>query len=390
MKISILGLGYVGFPLAEALAETKKYEVVGFDPDQTKITKIKSGENPIEKGEIRHSFNVSATPEILGGSDIFLVCVPTPVLSDWKPDLHPLQSALKNIAEFLEAGNIVVIESTISPGVCEEFAIPLLEKLTGKKAGRDFDLAHCPERINPGDSKWTVKNIPRNLGATSKKSRSVVAEIYRSFLEGGVLEMNSLKEAEATKIVENTFRDINIAYVNELAKCFDILGIDLLKVLQGASSKPFGFMPHFPSCGVGGHCIPVDPYYLIDRAQKSGFDHEFLRLARKINRSMPEYTLELLVNALNEAGLPLKNTSIGLLGLSYKANVGDLRESPSFEIIKLLEKKGANIEIFDPFFQKNQPSKIFLKFWKKAKQSSLQLIMKNLKKYPLVRLRQQK
>ena len=214
----------------------------------------------------------------------------------------------------------------------------------------DFDVAHCPERINPGDPKWNVYNIPRNIGSTNTKVTKRLADFYRSFVNAEINEMPNLKTAEATKIIENTFRDINIAFVNELAKSFDVLGIDLMAVIKGASNKPFAFMPHFPSCGVGGHCIPVDPYYLIERAKQSGFDHKFLKLAREINNSMPDYAINLLTKALNEHEKPIKNTPIGLLGLSYKANVGDIRESPSVKLKNILLERGAELLIYDPFF----------------------------------------
>ena len=243
----------------------------------------------------------------------------------------------------------MIIESTINPGVCEEVAVPLLEKHSGMKLGEGFEVAHCPERINPGDTKWNVYNIPRNVGASSLKATKIVADFYRSFLSSEVNEVSSLKVAEATKIIENTFRDINIAYVNELAKSFDLLGIDLVETMHAAANKPFAFMPHFPGCGVGGHCIPVDPYYLIARAETAGFQHKFLKMAREVNNSMPKYTVAKAVKALNDAELPVKGTKILLYGLSYKANVGDLRESPALKIKKELVSWGADVVCYDPY-----------------------------------------
>jgi nucleotide sugar dehydrogenase len=222
--------------------------------------------------------------------------------------------------------------------------------MTGLNAPVDFNVAHCPERINPGDPKWNVYNIPRNIGSTSPTATKTTADFYRTVINAEINEMPDLKTAEATKIIENTFRDINIAYVNELAKSFDVLDIDLIKVIEGAKNKPFAFMAHYPSCGVGGHCIPVDPYYLIERAQKSGFDHQYLKLARKINNSMPEYTVELLFKGLNSISKSIKNTPIALLGLSYKANVRDQRESPSLKIKAQLKKYDADLIIYDPNF----------------------------------------
>ena len=271
-------------------------------------------------------------------------------MNDYTPDLTPVKNATEDIANYLKKGQVVVIESTINPGVCDEIVVPILEDKTGMKAGIDFDVAHCPERINPGDPYWNVYNIPRNIGSTRLETTKKIAEFYRSFINAEINEMPNLKTAEATKIIENTFRDINIAFVNELARSFEVLGIDLLAVIKGASNKPFAFMPHFPSCGVGGHCIPVDPYYLIERAKQSGFDHKFLKLAREINNSMPEYTIDKLTEALNIFEKSVKNTKVGLLGLSYKANVGDIRESPSLKLKDILIEKHADLLIFDPYF----------------------------------------
>lgn len=355
MKVSVIGLGYVGLPLACAIAKLTKHEVIGYDYNPKKIETIKSGNCPIDDKQCRDdlkevSFGMSSEPSIMAGSEMYIVCVPTPVLNDYTPDLIPVKSSVKTIGKFLKKGDIVVIESTINPGVCDEVVIPLLEEITGLKGGIDFDVAHCPERINPGDEKWNVYNIPRNVGSTRKEATKKVAEFYREFISGEINEMPDLKTAEATKIIENTFRDINIAFVNELAKSFDVLGIDLVTVIKGASNKPFAFMPHYPGCGVGGHCIPVDPYYLIERAKQSGFDHKYLKLAREINNSMPAYTIELLSDALNYFGKPIKNTKIAMLGLSYKANVGDIRESPSLKIRAMLEDKNADLRVFDPYF----------------------------------------
>lgn len=354
MKIAVLGLGYVGLPLALAIKKRTNFEVVGYDPKAEKVEKILKGICPIEDCQAEQDLKevqlkASTNEEIIDGSDIYFVCVPTPVLDDYTPDLRPLISAIETIAKFLHRGQYVVIESTVNPGVCDELVVPTLEKLTGLKVGKDFHVAHCPERINPGDPKWNVYNIPRNIGATSPEATKFIADFYRKVLDAEIHEMPDLKTTEATKIIENTFRDINIAFVNELAKSFEVLGIDILEVIRGASNKPFAFMAHYPGCGVGGHCIPVDPYYLIDRASKSGFDHKFLKLAREINNSMPSHTVNHLVDALNKFGKPVKGTRIALLGLSYKPNLGDLRESPALKIKKLLEAKEADLVCYDPY-----------------------------------------
>ncbi len=356
MKISVVGLGYVGFPLACAIAKNTNHEVIGIDLDKSKIDLIKNKKSPVEDDQAEKDiqeieFEVSTDNKILEETDIFLVCVPTPITEGYLPNLNPVKGATKTCAKYLKKGAIVVIESTINPGVCDDIVVPILEEETGMKARIDFDVAHCPERINPGDPKWNVYNIPRNVGATSLNACKIIADFYREVLEKGteVREMENLKEAEATKIIENTFRDINIAYVNELAKSFDKMGIDLDNVIKGASNKPFAFMPHFPSCGVGGHCIPVDPYYLIEKARNVGFDHKFLQTARDINNSMPHYTIERLEESLELQEKSLRDMTVGVLGVAYKANIGDMRESPALEIISILKKKAKKVEIFDPY-----------------------------------------
>lgn len=355
MKISVLGMGYVGFPLACAIAKKTSHNLVGYDINPNKVDLVNKNISPVddeqaEKDIKEISFEASVDDSILADSDIYIVCVPTPVIGGYTPDLGPVRSSLETISKYLKKGQIVIIESTINPGVCDEIAIPLLEELTKMKAGVDFDVAHCPERINPGDPRWNVYNIPRNIGSTSPNATKKAAELYREIVDGEINEMPDLKTTEATKIIENTFRDINIAFVNELAKSFDVLGINLDVVIKAAANKPFAFMPHFPSCGVGGHCIPVDPYYLIERAKQSGFDHKFLKLAREINNSMPDYTVDQLAILLNDIAKPLNGTKVGLLGMSYKADVGDLRESPAIEVQNLLLQRGVDLSIYDPYF----------------------------------------
>jgi len=353
--VTIVGLGYVGLPLACLCAE-KGYKTFGIARNRKNINMINNGENPLHDDQSLNE--IIATKAIQAGkdfncvarSDIIIICVPTPVDEFHNPDLTPVESASKNVAKYLKKGQLVVIESTINPGVCEEVVKPILEKISALQAGKDFYLAHCPERINPGDPKWNVGNIPRVVGALSQKGLSLVLKLYRSILKADIRPMKSIKEAEAAKIVENSFRDVNIAFVNELARSFDKLGIDVYDVIQGAATKPFAFMPHYPSIGVGGHCIPVDPYYLIERAKLVGFDHEFLKLAREINNRMPYYVVKALQRNLNLLKLPVKGTAIGVLGLSYKADIGDLRESPSKKVIEYLEDLEADVYVYDPYF----------------------------------------
>lgn len=355
-SVVVVGLGYVGLPLA-LLAKEKGYDVVGVDISKEKVEKINKGESPfleerVQKGlkenPIKATFDFSKVNE----ADIVVICVPTPVKDNYMPDLRPVEGACKAVGEFLQKGQLVILESTVNPGVCEEIVLPVLEKQSGLKAGTDFYLAHCPERINPGDSKWNVSNIARVVGSLEKNGLEKAMEFYQSIISAPIKPMASLKEAEAVKVVENSFRDINIAFVNELARSFAKLGIDVVNVIDGAATKPFSFLAHYPGCGVGGHCIPVDPYYLIEYAKAHGFSHDFLALARKINNGMPEFTAELVLKGLNENSLALKGSKVAVLGLAYKPNIDDFRESPSFEVIKALKEYGADVVAFDPYVLK--------------------------------------
>ncbi|PIR73492.1 MAG: hypothetical protein COU40_02010 [Candidatus Moranbacteria bacterium CG10_big_fil_rev_8_21_14_0_10_35_21] len=349
--VCVVGLGYVGLPLAVRCSE-KGYKILGLEMNQRKVDLINQGKSPIEEKFLEENlpkFKVKASTDekIIKEADIVLICVPTPVDKKFYPDLSPVIGASEAVARNLKKGALVVLESTVNPGVSEEVVKPIFEK-AGYEIGKDVFLAHCPERINPGDKKWNVTNIPRVVGSFDAKGLKIAKEFYESIVDGAIRPMKSIREAEAVKIVENSFRDINIAFVNELARSFEKMDIDVKDVILGAATKPFAFMAHFPSCGVGGHCIPVDPYYLIERAKLSGFSHDFLKLARKINNSMSNYTVELLQDALNLAGKPMKNVRVGVLGISYKANVDDMRESPYFKIIKLLEEYKTKYNSFDP------------------------------------------
>jgi nucleotide sugar dehydrogenase len=348
MKICIIGLGYVGFPLAE-LCVKKGHSVFGIDNSKEKIEKINNGINPVEGGPVEFKFQASTDDKsFVSNSEVIIICVPTPVDHLKMPDLNPVISASKFAADNISGKPLVIVESTINPGVMEDIVKPIFKK---HKIDVDYNLAHCPERINPGDPVWNVSNIPRVVGGFTPNCAQRAYDFYSSIIDGKIMKVSSIRVAEATKIVENTFRDINIAYVNELAKSFDKLGIDTVEVIKGASTKPFAFMAHYPSCGVGGHCIPVDPYYLIEEAKAKGFDHKFLKLAREINNSMPAHTVGLVISALNHHKRALNGTTVGVLGLSYKADVGDIRESPSLEVIKLLKKGGAEVLVYDPYIK---------------------------------------
>ncbi|MBI1833921.1 MAG: nucleotide sugar dehydrogenase [Candidatus Andersenbacteria bacterium] len=347
-SIAVVGLGYVGLPLA-VLAAKKGFTVVGYDIDAKKVDLINQGIPPIEDATLARDLTpglitASTDPSVVATVNTVVVAVPTPVTPKKEPDLTALTNSVKSILPHLTSGQLLSIESTINPGVMETLVLPILATRTDLAV----DIVHCPERVNPGDAKWTVRNIPRVIGGLTPQATKRGREFYESILDAPVKEMATMTEAEAVKILENTFRDVNIAFINEMAKSFDKLGIDITHVIAGAATKPFSFLPHFPGNGVGGHCISVDPYYMIERGRQAGFNHEFLKLARHINDSMPAYTVSLLSDVLTPLQKQPKDTTVAMLGLSYKKNIDDTRESPAFEIKHLLEKAGYVVRVFDP------------------------------------------
>ncbi|RJQ34053.1 nucleotide sugar dehydrogenase [Candidatus Parcubacteria bacterium] len=352
-SVGVIGLGYVGLPLS-ILAAERRFRVVGFDIDEKKIAQLMRREagflNAEEAVQFKRAGALSVTAEErdLEGLDAYIVCVPTPVHENRLPDLRPLEGACEIVGRHLAYGALVVIESTVSPGVCEAVALPILERVSGLSRD-EFHFAHCPERINPGDEKWNVRTIPRVVGGLTEEALERTVFLYSSLIDGEIIRMKGIKEAEAVKMMENAFRDINIAFVNELAISFDRAGIDLVNVIEGASTKPFGFMPFYPGCGVGGHCIPVDPYYLIRYGRENGFEHQFLVTARRINSGMPRYAVRALERTLREKKKKLKGSTVALLGLSYKRDVPDMRESPAVVIKNLLSKAGATVNVYDPY-----------------------------------------
>ncbi len=353
-KFAVIGLGYVGLPLA-LQGEQKDFSVIGVDLNEARITQLQNGISPIDEEHLNKlvsesSIQFTTSFQDIEDADAVIICVPTPVHENKEPDLEPLIHAVKSTLSHMREGVLLVIESTINPGVCDEVIVPLIEKNSDFIVGKTLHLAHCPERINPGDPKWHVGNINRVLGADTKQGLELALNLYTRLIDAKIKPMASLKEAEAVKIVENSFRDINIAFVNELAMSFNILGISVNNVIEGAATKPFAFIPHYPGMGVGGHCIPVDPYYLIQHARHKGFEHKFLSLARSINESMPVYSVSLLEKAFTEkTGQTLADATVAVLGLSYKANVGDDRESPAYPAIQELERRGATVVSYDPF-----------------------------------------
>jgi len=354
-SVVVVGVGYVGLPLA-LLARARGYHVRGIDVDEERRAAVRDADvadldPPFVTALRKKPLELWGHFGPVRDAHIVIICVPTPVDDEHNPDLSIVEEVARRVGRNLRRGTLVVLESTVHPGTCEEIVIPILERSSGLRAGVDFSVAHCPERINPGDKTWPIQQIPRVVGATTQKALALAAYFYRSILNAPVHEMANIKEAEAVKVVENSFRDVNIAFVNELAMSFGKLDIDVGHVLRGAATKPFGFMLHQPGCGVGGHCIPVDPYYLIRYAKNNGFSHRFLSLARAINEGMPAYTVSLAEEKLRTLGLKLKGSTVALLGLSYKADVSDLRESPSFKIEHILERAGAQVRTFDEHAQ---------------------------------------
>ena len=386
-SVCVIGLGYVGLPLA-ALCAIKGHVVTGLDTNQSAVDKINQGlthikdikvERLVKLSHLTGRFKATTNTNEIASSTIYLICVPTPVDESHNPDLLPLYSALDAIAPFLKKEDLVVVESTVFPGTCEQEVIPRLESLSGMISGVDFHVAHCPERVNPGDPFWTSENIPRVVGATSEKGVKHAAEFYASILVGDVFDvrsiksgmypkfslnddgslnvsqvplgsitmMRSIRDAEAVKTMENTVRDVNIAFVNELAKISEVLDLDVVDIIDGMATKPFGKGPFYPGVGVGGHCIAVDPEWLKAASKKAGYMPEMIQLARSTNNGMPEYTVSLLQDLLNDCSLPIKGTQILVLGVAYKKNVDDPRESPFYVVKELLEKKGANVDVFD-------------------------------------------
>ncbi|MFA6383041.1 MAG: nucleotide sugar dehydrogenase [Parcubacteria group bacterium] len=352
--VCVVGMGYVGYPLA-AVTASKGYEVYGFDTDLEKLKLIDQKVNFLREELLeellpRVKINTFSDPRLMKMMDIFIICVPTPVNEKHYPILDPVINACKTIAENMKKDVLVVLESTVNPGVSEDVVAPIFEK-AGYVVGKDVFISHCPERINPGDEYkgWNVSNLPRVLGSMDEEGLRRSLEFYKTIVTGEIVPMENIREAEAVKILENSFRDINIAFVNEMAMSYARFGIDITNVIKGAASKPYAFMPHRPGCGVGGHCIPVDPYYMIEKAKENGFEHKFLSAARHINDGMADYTVEMLQNKLNEVEKAVKGTKVGVLGISYKADVGDLRESPAIRIIDKIKKMDADLMAFDPY-----------------------------------------
>ncbi len=352
-KVGVIGLGYVGLPLIRAFVQAG-FGTLGFDVDRTKVEHLLAGKSYI--GHIPSEWIAECTADLkfeptadmrrLAEADALLICVPTPLSDSRDPDLQYIEATTRHIAEVLRPGQLIVLESTTYPGTTRDVMLPILEA-TGLKAGHDFFLAFSPEREDPGNPNYSADRIPKVVGGIEPKSLHLAETLYRQAVSS-VVPVSSCEVAEACKILENTYRSVNIAMVNELKMLFDRLGIDVWEVIDAAKTKPFGFQAFYPGPGLGGHCIPIDPFYLSWVARKHGMPTRFIELAGEINTSMPEYVVRKVIGALNDAGKPLRGSKVCLLGVAYKKDVDDPRESPSFVLMDLLRAGGAELTYNDP------------------------------------------
>jgi UDP-N-acetyl-D-glucosamine dehydrogenase len=352
-RVGVIGLGYVGLPLALEFAEAG-FKVTPIDVDPTKVQSVREGRSYIPDvasdrlQRVVRSGHLSATTDfgVLAEVDAISICVPTPLRKTKDPDLSYVVAAVESVAKHLRRGQLVVLESTTYPGTTEEVVRPMLER-GGLVAGRDFFLAFSPERVDPANAEWHTGNTPKVVGGIDRVSTEVACALYGAIVTTTV-PVSSTSVAEMVKLLENTFRAVNIGLVNELALMCRQMGIDVWEVIDAAKTKPFGFMPFYPGPGLGGHCIPIDPFYLSWKARQSGFESRFIELAGHINSAMPRHVVERVGEALNTAGKAIKGSRVHLLGMAYKGNVGDFRESPAIDIARLLEQRGAIVTYSDP------------------------------------------
>jgi UDP-N-acetyl-D-glucosamine dehydrogenase len=355
MKIAIIGLGYVGLPLSFQFARSG-VTVLGLDIDKSKVDSLAKGKSYIQHipsetvVEVTRAGKFSASTNFAGirKMDAVIICVPTPLNKNREPDISYIVETGKNIAPHLQKGTLVVLESTTYPGTTDEDLRDVLEEGSGLKAGKDFYLAFSPEREDPGNPDSKVASIPKVVGGLTPACLEKAKELYSKAIKT-LVPVSSCRAAEATKLLENTFRSVNIALVNELKVVYSAMGIDVWEVINAAKTKPFGFMPFYPGPGLGGHCIPIDPFYLTWKAREYGQNTRFIELAGEVNTSMPEYVIHRVSDALNDQQKSVKGSKILILGLSYKPNVDDERESPSYVLMEILKTHGAKLEYYDPY-----------------------------------------
>lgn len=385
VKAGVIGLGYVGLPLAVEIAKAG-FETVGFDIVADKVDKINTGNNYISDVDdedlrlltTRKKLTATNNFEFIEDMDFVAICVPTPLDMHQQPDITYIKNSVDSIGKFLKKDTMVVLESTTYPGTTAEVAKPILESNSGLKCGEDFYLAFSPERIDPGNPAYTTRNTPKVVGGIGKEATSIIAAMYRSFLEGDVLEVTSPEVAEMGKILENTYRNINVGLVNELAMLCNQMGINIWEVIEVAKTKPYGFQAFYPGPGLGGHCIPIDPYYLTWKAREYGFHTSMIESAMMINDRMPEYCVQRAVYILNEDKVAVKGAKILVLGIAYKSDINDYRESPAILVIQKLMQLGAIVEYYDPYiyeYVKNGNRYVGLKEIHEDMISSYDLIM---------------
>lgn len=352
-KVGVVGLGYVGLPLAVEYANAG-YDVTGIDLSEAKVARVNAGDSYVgdiassvlgplvEKDLLRATADFSSIRDL----DTINICVPTPLRKTKDPDMSYIVAACEQIAEYLHPGMLVILESTTYPGTTDELVLPMLAK-SGLQVGKDFFLCFSPERVDPGNPKFQTKNIPKVVGGTTQACTEIGKLFYEQALER-VVPVSSTQVAEMVKLLENTYRMINIGLVNEMAQMCDGMGINVWEVIDAAATKPFGFMPFYPGPGLGGHCIPIDPFYLSWKTKQAGIEARFIELAGYVNGQMPHFVVTKVQNALNEVRKPLKGARVLVYGVAYKRDIDDVRESPALDIMMLLKRRGAQISYFDP------------------------------------------
>jgi UDP-N-acetyl-D-glucosamine dehydrogenase len=353
MSIGVVGLGYVGLPLVVAFAEAGE-EVIAVDVDQRKIDALNAGESYVE--DIPSDVLQAVLPKIkatthyapLALAEAIIVCVPTPLTDNREPDLGPLETSSESLSHVVQEGQLIILESTTYPGTTRELLVPLLEKHSSLTVGVDLNVAFSPERVDPGRTDYTLRNTPKVIGGITEACGDRAVELYERVCEN-IVRVSTPEAAEMTKLLENIFRSVNIALVNELSILADRMGIDIWEVVDAADTKPYGFMRFEPGPGMGGHCLPVDPFYLTWRARQFQMSTEFIELAGKINQQMPYHCVERIELALNEVAKPVKGSKIAILGVAYKGGIGDIRESPALRIIDVLAKRGADVVYHDAY-----------------------------------------
>jgi UDP-N-acetyl-D-glucosamine dehydrogenase len=356
-KTGVIGLGYVGLPLAVEFGRVG-YEAIGFDLDARKVNAINEGRSYIDDVPTAHVAELKAANRLrattnfdaLAEVDTINICVPTPLRKTKDPDMSYIVTAAEEIAKRLRPGQLVILESTTYPGTTDELVLPMLEK-GGLKAGKDFFLAFSPERVDPSNRSFNTHNIPKVIGGMTEDCTALASALYDGAIKT-IVPVSSPRVAEMVKLLENTFRAVNIGMVNELALMCDRMGIDVWEVVKAAATKPFGFMPFYPGPGLGGHCIPVDPFYLSWKARESGFEARFIELAGAVNGNMPHYVVSLMSEALNSVRKPLNGSKVLVAGIAYKKDVDDIRESPALDLLHLLRERGAELSYTDPFVPK--------------------------------------